>query len=197
MEILFRNSPFYVLGFGLVLLFTSALAQAGTQWVCHIDQDCTQKQITLDHYELSCKPVNRCAYVSVPDAPAPMPQPPQPPVKTSPPPPPPPPPPKKSCGQIAAEDVRDLLMCEGDALQLEKNLNESCRNMPRIIYKDIAVGTNIGSIITVLINGSVKEEYHLQEACYLGATNSVAIKNNSCKTDSANRKLNAIRQGCK
>lgn len=107
----------------------------------------------------------------------------------------PPPPPK--CDVIAAENALANDMCDRDAKQLKLNLEQNCSRVPAVAYKDISVGTDIGKIVTVNINGKVQEEYRPQEGCYRGATNTFDVKVADCVVKKSERNLAAVKLGCK
>jgi len=105
-----------------------------------------------------------------------------------------PPPPK--CNVIAAENNLADKNCDLDAKRLKENLDQNCSRVPAVAYKDISVGTDIGKIVTVNINGKVQEEYRPQEGCYRGATNAFDVKVADCAVKSAARHLAAVKLGC-
>ena len=164
------------------LLLCSVIAQAAYTQVIRTEHVCNMVD-RGGNLTLTCTPVVRIEYVWVPD-PAPPPQP------TSAPPPP-------KCDVIAAENDLANQKCSRDALNSKAGVSAYCGSLPAVAYKDIGVGVDIGKIVTATINGKVQEEYRPQESCYRGVSDSYEVRMADCKVKESERKLAAVKLGCK
>lgn len=174
-----------------ILLFTSSMTQASYIAVVKTYQDCFMVG-SGESFKLTCTPRHVVEYVYVPDAP------PQTSINggasgatyT-----PALPPPK--CDVIAAENDLANQKCSRDALNSKAGVSAYCGSLPAVAYKDIGVGVDIGKIVTATINGKVQEEYHPQESCYRGASDSYEVRMADCKVKESERELAAVKLGCK